>query len=425
MILWVSQMTQPAQDGREDKTERLAGHARAHGAHHARGARAAAWIRHRAPHRADERRPAVGESRNLVPDALEARAGRLHHVEVGSLRERPPRALLPADACGPEAARARDPSMADDQRHRRPVPLPPRGCDEADPGGAPQARRHPAADAQRHRHRRRAAVAPDDARRRISARGARRRRSAEGGRREIRQHDVSRRGLSRSARCSGSRAGRRRLPLRRTLARPDPDPQRLDDPRARAWHRRDDDARDAVPRGGFQGAAAAGPGSHREALARLRRRRQSQGQRTRLAVLVPGIDALSGHHARALRRRRLPARECDVVPRRQPPSHRRGARHGQLFQRAAGPACVGPAPDRRRSSAARRGDQSPALDRRVRSGSRGDWHVDVDRSSRATRSSAWPSGPLPARKSIPSTSGFRWMLPPPRGGTRSGSSTRA
>ena len=64
---------------------------------------------------------------------------------------------------------------------------------------------------------------------------------------------------------------------------------------------------------------------------------------------------------------------CDVVPRRQPPSHRRGARHRQLFQRAAGPACVGPAPDRRRSSAASRRDQSPALDRCVRSGSRGDW----------------------------------------------------
>ena len=116
-------MTQPAHDGKEkDKTEVWQGTLalmvlttlEALGAQHGFG------IARRIEQTSGDRLSV--NPGTLYPTLSEARAGGLHHVEVGSVREWPPRALLPADAGGPEAARHRNPPMADDERHRRQVP---------------------------------------------------------------------------------------------------------------------------------------------------------------------------------------------------------------------------------------------------------------------------------------------------------------
>ena len=193
----------------------------------------------------------------------------------------------------------------------------------------------------------------DDARRRIPPRGlddaeAQRAAAAKfGSRRQPRR-------LSRSAQCSALEQVVQDCPPH--AARPDPDPQRLDDPRARACIGVTTTLVTLVPRGG-QGAAAAGP----DRIVKLSLgfagdvNRRVNGH---VAQFSHPEFALSGHHARALVAGFRHERGTRF--RRQPPSHRGGARHGQLFQRAA----VGqrrPAPDRRRSSAASRRNQSPAL----------------------------------------------------------------
>ena len=100
-------------------------------------------------------------------DRLSVNPGTLYpallKLEQEGFGKRPPRTLLPVDPRRPETARARDPSMADYQRHHRPISRRREGAMKRTAGGAPQARRRPWSDAPRHRDHRGIAFAPRDA----------------------------------------------------------------------------------------------------------------------------------------------------------------------------------------------------------------------------------------------------------------------
>src|SRR5260370_17758799 len=83
-------------DGR--KGGRLARTAGLDGAESAASPGAAARMRNRAPHRADERRLAGGELRDALPRSAEAGARGLHFLRVGHLRQQPQGQVLQTDA---------------------------------------------------------------------------------------------------------------------------------------------------------------------------------------------------------------------------------------------------------------------------------------------------------------------------------------
>src|SRR5690242_13380631 len=78
----------------ERQKRRLAGHACLDGPQNAGGHGAAARLRDRAKDRADQRRPAGGESRHALPGLAQARAGRLDLIEMGSIGEQPQSEVL-------------------------------------------------------------------------------------------------------------------------------------------------------------------------------------------------------------------------------------------------------------------------------------------------------------------------------------------
>src|SRR3954471_13599760 len=95
---------------RPDRRGDAPGNARCPGAQDA-GTGAGARAHHRARHRASFRRCSSGRAWLPLPGAAPARGPRLDHVLLGHLREQPARALLPADAERPQAARGADQSL--------------------------------------------------------------------------------------------------------------------------------------------------------------------------------------------------------------------------------------------------------------------------------------------------------------------------
>ena len=150
----------------------LAGDAGPDGAEDAGGHGAAARIRHRPAHRADERRAPLPELRHPVPGAPEAGAGGRDHLGVGRLREQPQGEVLPADPGRPAPGRAGDPRVG--AGHGDPGPLPRRRGNgrEGAAGVAERLRGYLAERAARARAGRGDRKPPPDARGRQPARAA-------------------------------------------------------------------------------------------------------------------------------------------------------------------------------------------------------------------------------------------------------------
>src|SRR4029078_11006701 len=72
---------------------------------------------------ADQRGPAVGESRDAVSGAAEARTGRLDRIRVGDVGEQSTRALLSPHASGPPAFAGRGAGLGADGGDHRAVLL--------------------------------------------------------------------------------------------------------------------------------------------------------------------------------------------------------------------------------------------------------------------------------------------------------------
>src|ERR1700721_1444398 len=89
--------------GDEGKAGCVAGNAGADGAEDPGCAGAAAWIRHRAADRADQRRPAGGESGDALPAAAEAGTRRLDCFAVGRVGQQSPGPVLSHYRSGPQA----------------------------------------------------------------------------------------------------------------------------------------------------------------------------------------------------------------------------------------------------------------------------------------------------------------------------------
>src|SRR5262249_20345339 len=101
---------------------RLPRHAGADDSQDARCARAAARLRHRAPDRADQRRPTRPQPGHALPGAAQARADGVDRLEMGRVREQPPRPLLLDHPRRAEAAPRRDRELVARHRHRRALP---------------------------------------------------------------------------------------------------------------------------------------------------------------------------------------------------------------------------------------------------------------------------------------------------------------
>src|SRR5438552_5087585 len=101
---------------------RLPRHARADDPENARRPRAPARLRHRAPHRADERQQAGAQPGHALSRAPEARADGLDLVEVGRVGKQPPRPLLFDQPRRPETAQGRNGELVAHVRHHRPLP---------------------------------------------------------------------------------------------------------------------------------------------------------------------------------------------------------------------------------------------------------------------------------------------------------------
>src|SRR6266404_5720348 len=86
--IWASHRSPLGEDnGRQ--SGRLARNTRFNGSENAASPRAATRIRNRAPHRANQRRPAGRELRNALSRPAEAGAGGLHFLRVGHLEQQP------------------------------------------------------------------------------------------------------------------------------------------------------------------------------------------------------------------------------------------------------------------------------------------------------------------------------------------------
>src|SRR5262245_49277157 len=106
----------PREEIDERENRRLAGDARADGSQDARSPGAAARLRHRAPHRTDQRASAFNQLRHDLSGAGQARTGRLHRLGLGRVRQQSQGQILQTDARGPQTAGERDGEMGDDDR---------------------------------------------------------------------------------------------------------------------------------------------------------------------------------------------------------------------------------------------------------------------------------------------------------------------
>src|SRR5438067_488860 len=100
---------------------RLPRHARPDDPENARRPRAAARLRHRAPHRADERQQARAQPGHALSRAAEARADGLDLVEVGRVGKQPPRPLLCDQPRRPETAQGRNGELVAHVGYHRPL----------------------------------------------------------------------------------------------------------------------------------------------------------------------------------------------------------------------------------------------------------------------------------------------------------------
>src|SRR3984957_17476933 len=103
----------------EGKARRLAGHAGAHGAEDPGCAGAATRVRHCPAHRANQRRPAGGESRHALSAAAEAGARRLDCFAMGRLGKQPTGPLLPNYRGRPEATADGNQRLGADRANHR------------------------------------------------------------------------------------------------------------------------------------------------------------------------------------------------------------------------------------------------------------------------------------------------------------------
>src|SRR5580692_1080822 len=97
MLMLVSQMTM-WKGGHEAEKGCSTRNAGLDGAEDPRSAGVAAWVWRRAAHRADQRRPAFGQSGHAVSRPAEAGAGGRHRLGVGPFGKQSQGALLSADA---------------------------------------------------------------------------------------------------------------------------------------------------------------------------------------------------------------------------------------------------------------------------------------------------------------------------------------
>src|SRR5580698_9104451 len=90
----------------DQQSRRPARHTCLDGLEDARNYGLVARIRHRAPHRTDQRKSVVGELRHLVPGIDETRTGRLDRLSVGNFGEQSQGEVLQAYSCRAQTTRA-------------------------------------------------------------------------------------------------------------------------------------------------------------------------------------------------------------------------------------------------------------------------------------------------------------------------------
>src|SRR5215472_17553085 len=98
-------------DGDEAKNGGSAGHSGVDDSEDPGCPGAAPWLRHRAAHRADQRRSAGGESRHSLSRAVEAGAGGCHRIRVGSLGQQSQSELLSTDTRRPQTVAGGNPGL--------------------------------------------------------------------------------------------------------------------------------------------------------------------------------------------------------------------------------------------------------------------------------------------------------------------------
>src|SRR5260370_32386674 len=107
------------QYGQEERC--MAGHTGFDGAEDLGVDGAAAWVRHSAADRADQRRSPAPQLRHPIPGAAQTGAGGLHRVRMGRLGQQSQGQVLQADAGGSRAAETGSKGVERDGRHHRSI----------------------------------------------------------------------------------------------------------------------------------------------------------------------------------------------------------------------------------------------------------------------------------------------------------------